>query len=259
MAADDPAGMQTLSRGLGALTALNVHGPLTLAQLCHTLDLPRTTMRRIMDGLIAEGCCLRVPESRLYALAPGVVRLTAGYGDADRLTSAALDVLPSLSHETGWPCALAVPEELVMRVRLTTDHATPRALARMRAGYAAPQAETTTGLLFLASLDAADASRRLDAIYAHRWPKPLRLARGEAEAFIDAARRDGWLMFERRFPEGSLGVPLRLEGRVVGGLVLRYIRSAVPPQEVSAMLRPALLRAAAAIEAQAASGAVTGS
>lgn len=255
--------LRSLRGGLAILGALNRGGPLTLADLAHQLDMPRTTARRLLATLIAEGCCLRVPSSRLYALGAGVLRLASGYGAADRLAAACAEALPALSDAVGWPAALAVPDGLVMRVRLCTDFASPFALARMRPGYATPQADTTTGLLYLGSLDAADRDARLDAIYAATWRSPLRFARDEVERLIAQGRQDGYLALERRFPEASLGVPLAVQGRIEGGLVLRYVRSAVLRDAVSEHLLPRLQHAARAICAQvdqgAQSGAVTGS
>ncbi|WP_293897746.1 helix-turn-helix domain-containing protein [Phenylobacterium sp.] len=253
-----------MSRGLAALTALNERGPLSLGDLSAMLALPRTTTRRILTTLVAENCCLRLPSSRLYALAPGVQRLTGGYSVIDRITAACVQVLPVLSQETGWPASLAIPDGLVMRVRVSTDFASPFALARMRPGYTAPQVETTTGLLYLASLDAAEAARRLDEIYAAAWRSPLRFARDEVERLMARARRDHALVLQRRFPEASLGVPLRIGGRVEGGLVLRYVRSAVPLAEARSRLLPRLRDAAASVIAYVAdqaarNGAVTGS
>ena len=256
--------LQSLSRGLAVLSALNADGPLSLGELSTRLALPRTTTRRILTTLVAERCCLRLPSSRLYALAPGVERLTSGYCVADRITAACVSILPTLSAETGWPASFAIPEGLVMRVRVSTDFASPFALARMRPGYAAPLVETTTGLLYLASLDAAEAADRLDDSYAAAWRSPLRFARDEVERLIERGRRDGALVLQRRFPEASLGVPLWIDGRVMGGLVLRYVRSALPVAEARTRLVPRLQAAAGAVIAEVAaqtsrSGAVTGS
>ncbi|WP_394762671.1 helix-turn-helix domain-containing protein [Phenylobacterium sp.] len=264
METDAPSGLQGLSRGLAVLTALNARGPLTLAGLSRELGLPRTTLRRIVTALIAEQCCLRLPSSALYALAPGVARLTSGYGPGDRLTAICAARLPVLSREIGWPVALAVPEGLIMRVRVATDFESPFALARMRPGYATPQAETTTGLLYLASLEPLAAKARLDDIYAARWRSRLRFARQEADDLIRQAREAGYLVLERQFPEASLGVPLRVAGAVQGGLVVRYVRSALRRDEARARLLPRLLEIAAAVEAEveaqlATNGAVTGS
>lgn len=263
---DDHAqsGLQSLSRGLAVMRVLGAQGPMSLVALSAALDLPRTTLRRILTALIAEGCCLRLPGGPLYALGPGVEHLAQGYGPAERLTVACAALLPDLSRDIGWPAAFAVPEGLIMRVRVATDFESPYALARMRPGYATPQADTTTGLLYLASLDPTETRARLDAIYAATWRSRLRFLRTEVDALVSEARARGHLLLERRFPEASLGAPLRIGATVLGGLVIRYVRSALSAEEARARLLPRLLQTAAAVERHVTaqrpnSGAVTGS
>ena len=101
-------------------------------------------------------------------------------------------------------------------------------------------------------------------ITAARWRSRLRFARQEADDLIRQAREAGYLVLERQFPEASLGVPLRVAGAVQGGLVVRYVRSALRRDEARARLLPRLLEIAAAVEAEveaqlATNGAITGS
>jgi DNA-binding IclR family transcriptional regulator len=234
--------VQSLERGLAALAIINADGWAKIADIAARLDLPRATAYRIVTTLAKAGYCLKIPNSAYFMITPKAAALSNGLGDAERLTLAAIAVLDRLRQQIAWPMALTTPDRAHMRVRLATDKASPVALERFRAGLPAPMLMTTTGLLYLAL---TDEPRRAMALAAYpENQRSLYFSRpGEMEAQFAFARRHRYLLIPTSGREASMGVPVMLEDRPIGGLVMRYSKSALPADQAVARYLPLLRRA----------------
>ncbi|WP_304164565.1 helix-turn-helix domain-containing protein [Phenylobacterium aquaticum] len=242
--------LQTLKRGLQALAFLNAAGPTTLAKLARHLDVPRPNAYRILQTLITEGYCDRVPNSRLYMVSPCVRKLSSGLGEGEVLTNVAMDVVEALGKAVKWPVALATPFGGEMLVRLTTDASTPLALAKISPGHRTPMLLTTTGVLYMAFTPPAHQKETIEASLGGRDIKQFFHSREQLQALIEESREQGYMILDSRFAEGCIGVPLMRHGRPLGGLVMRYIKSAMPRTKVIADYLPRLREAAAEIMAR---------
>ena len=245
--------LQTLARGLDALAFLNAHGPANLATVARHLDLPRANVGRILTTLVATGYCARIPNAALYAVTAQVRRLSEGLRESDLLTVVALPIVEALGQALGWPIALATPHGAEMLVRLSTDMTTPLALLKTRPGFTTPLLLATTGLLTLAFLPDEIRAARLPWLIANSAINPALSAATIGDA-LRSARADGYLLLDQGFPEASLGVPILVDGRPLGGLVMRYIargrsrrvaleRDLPRLQEAAIAIRDAFLRA----------------
>jgi IclR family mhp operon transcriptional activator len=238
--------LQTLARGLNALALINAHGPVTLAELARHLDLPRPNVDRILQTLVSQGYCARLPNSTRYAMTLKVRRLSNGLRDGALLTAAALPIMDALERTIEWPVALAVPTGAEMTVLLSTDMATPLALLKTRPGYRTPILQTTTGLLYLAFLSETVRATQMPALIRASTINPALSEATLADAF-SFARQHRYLLLDHGFPEASLGVPLLYDGTPLGGLVVRYLVRGISKIEATARFLPMLREAAAAI------------
>ncbi|CAH0495259.1 hypothetical protein NVSP9465_00265 [Novosphingobium sp. CECT 9465] len=240
--------LQTLKRGLETLACINARGPLQLFEIVRALQLPRATVYRIVATLIAEGYCLRIPNSRLYMVTEKVRELAMGLDVSALVTVAALPTFEALARDVEWPIGLVTPNGEAMLVRLATDVTTPLALLKATPGFLAPMMISSTGLVYLAFEDPLIANRTIRAIKADPAFAQFYHGDDEFDGYIAFARRNGYLLMEGRFPEGSLGLPILLRGRPVGGLMMRYIRAGNSRDKVLARYLPMLRQATATIE-----------
>ncbi len=241
--------LQTLKRGLAALAFLNANGCTTLAALARELDVPRPTAYRILQTLTAEGYCNRIPNSRLYLITPQVRRLSAGLGEGELLTNVAIPIIQALSHEIMWPLAVATPRGGDMLVRLTTDRATPLALTKINPGSVTPMLMTTTGMLCLAFAPEEVRDHLIEAALEGRDIHQFFHNRAQFDQLIIDCRQTGYMLLNTRHAEGCVGVPIMRDGRPLGGLVMRYIKSAMPQERVIEVFLPKLLAARDQIQA----------
>lgn len=239
--------LQTLKRGLEALAFINRNGPTNLATLTRHLDLPRPNTHRLLQTLVAEGYCARIPHSRFYVVAPRVHRLSHGLHRDEMLTTVALPIVAALGKEIEWPVGLATPDGTEMVVRLATDISTPLALIKARPGLRSPMLMTTTGILYLASLPADACKDLLDAMQISGVMERVYPSRMLLDLDLQSARDGGYLIKDTQFAEGSMGVPIMAGDRFIGGLMMKYIRAGMIRQQAIDIYLPKLRQTADAI------------
>jgi IclR family mhp operon transcriptional activator len=226
---DESQEIKSLKKALNALTFMNQEGEATVASLACAISVPRTTASRLLETLASEGYVERAPNSRFYRLTSQVLRLSSGFQRENQMIEAAAPLLMKLGREVGWSISLSTPKASDMIVRLTTNFETSMVLDRFAVGYRVPIIYTTTGLCFLALCSEPERRAVLDLARQSRDPRQ-KLAHNPArlEGILTYIRDCGFISVEHpEHREGNVGVPLMIHGRVVGGIVMRYIKSAM--------------------------------
>jgi IclR family transcriptional regulator, mhp operon transcriptional activator len=117
--------VQPVLRALGLIEALNRKPVSALEDLAGATGLPKPTVVRLMQTLIAGGYAERLPRRRGYAPAERVRRLSEGFRDADAVVAAARPLLSAFTAEHQWPVILATFDHGAMRIRLSTRQESP--------------------------------------------------------------------------------------------------------------------------------------
>jgi IclR family mhp operon transcriptional activator len=241
--------LKSLKKALRVLAFMNQRGDATVSQVAAAAGLPRPTAYRIMETLACEGYLEKLPHSIFYRITSMVQALAAGFQDEELLLEVAKPKIMALGQELGWPITLYTPRGIDMIVRLNTDHDSALALERWSIGYAVPILDATSGYCYLAHCqavereelvaaalkaeahltagDGPDAMRYLTVTDNHSHLTRYNQTRTEEIGYLlKLVRERGFCNIEfKRYPEGNVGVPLVLDGKAVGGLVMRYIKS----------------------------------
>lgn len=243
--------VKSLKKALRALTFLNGNGDSTVTEVACAIGVPRTTSYRLLETLASEGYVEKQPHSNIYRLTSLVQTLSAGFGHSDLIVEVAKPLINRLGREVRWPFALATPQGAQMVVRIATDHDTPLAIDRYMIGFRTPMLHAPTGLCYLAY---CEAGKRASILELARQDEQARDARRDGDLDIDYTlemiRRQGFC--HRRFAqyrEGGLAVPLFADGRVVGGIVMRYTKSAMKASQLEEHYVPIVRKLAADIAA----------
>ena len=136
-------------------------------------------------------------------------------------------------------------------VRESTDKDSPLALERYSAGFRVPMLGTSTGRVYLAFCS-AEQRETLLGMLSHSDDPLNTLARQpeRLKVMLDEVRRQGYSCLESPSrSDSNLAVPLMADNRILGGLTIRYIRSAMSQDEAVEKFLPALQATAAAIAA----------
>jgi IclR family mhp operon transcriptional activator len=248
---DERQEIKSLKKALRALTFLNNNGESTVTQVACAIGVPRTTSYRLLETLASEGYVEKQAHSDVYRLTSLVQRLSSGFGDADLVVEVAKPLVRRVGEDIGWPVALAIPRGKDMVVRISTDHDTSLAIDRYTIGFATPILHSPTGLCYLAYCD--DEAR--DAIVqqsncADSVSEPIGADRKHLDYLLNQVRVRGFSHIRfAEYREGGLAVPLVIGGRVIGGLVMRYIKTTLKLSDIQETFFPILQQLAEDIAA----------
>jgi IclR family mhp operon transcriptional activator len=248
---DERQEVKSLKKALRALTFLNCHGESTVTEVAGAISVPRTTAYRLLETLAAEGYVEKQPHSHIYRLTSMVQKLSSGFGDSDLVVEVAKPLVHLVGGEVRWPLALATPVGCDMMVRIATDFDTPLAIDRYLIGFRTPMLHAPAGLAYLAFCEDGQRASILDLV---KRTGPLadqhRDYERELEFTLDQIRRQGFCHIRfAQYREGGLAVPLFADGRVIGGIVMRYIKSTIKAVQLEERYAPIVQELAADISA----------
>jgi IclR family mhp operon transcriptional activator len=248
---DERQEVKSLKKALRALTFLNCNGESTVTEVATAIGVPRTTSYRLLETLASEGYVEKQPHSHIYRLTSMVQNLSSGFGDSDLVVEVAKPWVTQVGAEVRWPLALATPVGCDMMVRIITDHDTPLAIDRYFIGFRTPMLYAPSGLCYLAHCDAETRAKVLDLIRRNEsTPEQSYVGASELDSKLDQIRRQGFCHIRfAEYREGGLAVPLFAEGKVVGGIVMRYIKSTMKAAKLEEHYVPVVQKLASDIAA----------
>jgi IclR family mhp operon transcriptional activator len=235
------------------LATLNRLGTATALELARASGVPRATVYRLLQTLLDEGYVARSPSDDRFRLRLKVRSLSEGFEDEHWISGVAAPALLALTQRILWPCDVATLEGTRMVIRETTHRSAPLSIDRNMVGVRLPLLESTMGLAYLAFAPDAERAALLRLLAASTAPEDA-LARNPAAVTrrIVATRRLGYGLRQGGplwSHTGSIALPLRCRGRVVGCVAVIWMARAIRQEEgVRQCLEP-LRETAHAIEA----------
>lgn len=252
MPQSDANGVQPVIRSLQILEVLNGAGSSTLAGLHDATGLPKPTLVRLLDTLIATGHVARLPRRGGYALTERVLRLSSGFRHGDRVVEAARPFLMALTAEHKWPMGLATLDRDAMLVRLSTRHESPFATDPDWLNRRLAILVSALGRAYI-SFCPEEERRVLMALLRNSKSKMNAAARDGkyVDAMIDGIRRRGYATTApmRGDPAMGLAVPVMQGDKVAASINMRYIGSTMSEAEAARRYLAPMQAAAAAIAA----------
>ncbi len=243
--------VKSLKKALRALVMLNQRGEATVTEVAQSVGVPRPTAYRLLETLSSEGYIEKQDHCTIYRLTSMVRDLASGFSDRDLVLEVAKPLVKSLGKRLGWPLALATPAGADMVVRLTTDYDTPRAIDRYMVGFGVPMLHAPAGYCYLAYCDSEEREKVVELAKRSADPRQ-RLARSpeRLEQLLGRVREEGYCNREyAAYKEGGLGIPLLINDAPVGGIVMRYQKTAMKVGQIQADYVPELRQLASQITA----------
>jgi IclR family mhp operon transcriptional activator len=240
-----------LMRGLAILRALNERNYASALQLSRATGLPRPTVYRLLETLIAAGYVAQGPRPDVYRLTIAVRALSDGFDDEAWMTGIAAPILAELGQSIVWPTDIATFDRDAMVVRETTHASSPLSINREKAGFRVPVLLSSLGLVYLAHVREAERETILRTLAAADRPDAaLARNRRAVNALIAEVRRRGYGFREGGISPktGSIAVPVMWRGRPIACINIHYILSAMTMEQVVAQYLAPMRAAAAKIE-----------
>lgn len=143
--------VRSLTRGLAVLRALNAAagGTSTVATLSRLTQLHRTTVKRLLETLRAEGLVHHKDDGASYSLGFEVRALSEGYVAADWIDQVAAIAMRKHLRTLSWPSDLATPDAGFMIVRESTHRASLLSQHRATIGIRIPMLTSSLGRAWL--------------------------------------------------------------------------------------------------------------
>jgi IclR family mhp operon transcriptional activator len=247
--------VEPVLRALSVLEAMNANpANLPLADLAHATGLPKPTLVRLLDTLIAGGYVRRISRREGYVLAERVTRLSGGFRHGDAIVEAARPFLSALTAQFKWPVGLATLDRDAMLVRLSTVRESPFSTDANLVNRRVPMLMSALGRAYLAycSDDERETILALLRASPREMNRPARDAHYVA-TLLRSVRRQGFASPSpaRGDPYNGMAVPLLDGTSARGAITLRYLDAAITEPDAAARFLPALRRAAGQIVAAA--------
>ena len=254
-----------LSRGLAVLRALNglAGGLGSAVELSRATGLHRTTVKRLLETLKAEGVVDHRDEGGLYALTFEVRRLAEGYVGSDWVDRIAAPAMRAHLRALSWPSDLATPDGGDMVVRESTHRASMLSQHRATIGVRIPMLVSSLGRAWLAHC--ADEEREATlAMLRARTDAAGEQARDRAAVrrLLADTRRRGYAINAGEWGSESqvtaIAFPIRDGEHAIAAVNLVFVRDAIPLAEIRARHVPLLRSLAAEISAGVTAGSAPG-
>lgn len=244
--------IQPILRALQVLEVLNLQTSTSLATLHEQTRLPKSTLVRLLDTLIAGGYVRRVSRKAGYEVGERVLQLSGGFRHAEKIVEAARPFLSALTAQHKWPMGLATPDGDQMLVRTSTRAESPFATDRDFLGVHIPMLLSALGRAYIAYCD--DGEREmLMALMRNSKARRNAVAQDEKAVtrLLASIRRQGYATTSPSPGDTLQGmaVPVFENGKVVAAMTLRYFGSAMTEAEAAKRYLTTLQDAAAAITA----------
>src|SRR5271154_570237 len=251
---DSTRPIRALTRGLDALTVLNLRDGATVSEVAQEIRLPRTTVYRILETLCGAGFAYRDAKDERYRLTIRVRGLSGGFNDETWVTQIAKPIIDTLCNEIIWPVSIATLSGTQMMLREATDHSTPLAIERYSAGFQLPLLTSAAGRIHLAFCPPARRDALIEML-ARSNKEEDRPARDRSELLRNlteiAAQGFATVVRNRRLVEEiAISVPVAVSDKVLASLTVRFAGSAMPLKAGVECLLPKLRHSAAKIIAR---------
>ncbi|MDP8983811.1 MAG: helix-turn-helix domain-containing protein [Pseudomonadota bacterium] len=234
--------IRALTRGLDALTVLNLRDGATVSEVAREIRLPRTTVYRILETLCDAGFVFRDAADERYRLTLLVRGLSNGFDDERWVTQIVTPLIHELGRDLVWPVSVATLSGTSMMLREATDHHTPLAIERYSVGCRTPLLGSAAGLAYLAFCPPAQRETLMEGLAPGQRGELQRvLADIQAQGYATATRT------RRLVDEVNVSVPVISDGGVLAVLTVRFMASAVSLKAGLERFLPKLRQCAASI------------
>ena len=249
--------VQGLSRGLAILRAisLSANGWASIADLSATTGLHRTTVRRMLETLQAEGYVRRSASDDSYRLNQKVRQLSDGFTDDEWISEVANPILGELLQKVVWPSDLSTLDGDCMLVRETTHRFSPLSFHRAMIRQRMPILFTSAGRAYLAYCSEEERRQILQLLVAGN-DEQASFARNRVLVgqMLEKVRRQGYATNEGEWSQQSkiaaLALPIRHKEHVLAAINIVFLKKAVGIGEAVERLLPHLRGAVERIEAR---------
>lgn len=242
--------VQSVVRAFGILRELNRRSVTTVDHLHKTTRLPKPTIVRLLETLIAEGFVTTDKRLGGYSVTSSVRGLSAGYHNDSLLVEAARTHCAQFTRAHKWPLSVAVPEDAGLVIRFSTVTDSPLSPQFANLNQTLDPRLTGHGRAYLAYCSEKERATLLRAGPSGKDGAGDSSTKGLRQ-IIARVKQQGYAERDpAKLPAGSstIAMPVRVNDQVLGTVGLTFFTSAMQAGEVERQLVPPLRDCVAGIE-----------
>lgn len=230
---------RSLERGIELLRAFRPGSELLgNGELAERTGLPKSTVSRLTQTLVAQGMLQSERDMRAYRLAPAVLSLAHAMRTGSRVLGVAAPLMRRLAEREHINVGLAAPDRDEMVYLESIRYARRVAFRNVVSGQRVPMELTSLGRAYLATLGERERAA-LAAVFKRRRRRPWDALREEIDAAVRRVRDDGYCAAAWQPEVVAVATPL-LSGGAAYALNVSVL-SAEPFEAVVRRLAPKLL------------------
>jgi DNA-binding IclR family transcriptional regulator len=238
-----------LERGLRILTEFSPREPVLGApELSRRLNIPRTTVFRLLQTLESLGFLERADKDRNFRLGVAVLRLGFEYLSSLELTDLGLPIIEALRNETGLTSHIVIRDGRdVVFVAKAQSHAPVFSSVKVNVGTRLPAHATTHGQVLMGDMTLDDLKKLYPEPELERFTKQTPVTVEDLYERIRADARRGFAISESSFERGIsvVSAPVRNDtGRIVAVITTTIARHEIDPSLLDSGLIDKVRRAA---------------
>jgi IclR family transcriptional regulator, acetate operon repressor len=206
--------VQSIERAFAVLGALT-DGPVGVTEVAERVELPKSTVARLLGSLVREGVVEQVPGDTRYRLGARIVTLAASVVPLRSMLALARPQLVELASALGEVAGLSIPDGFSVHYVDQVDTA-QQVQIRDWTGTRVPMHAVSSGLVFLAAFSPSTLDLFLGRPRERFTPATM-TAPAAIRARLAGVRRDGYAWVHEEFAEGlnSVAAPVEDESGVV--------------------------------------------
>jgi IclR family mhp operon transcriptional activator len=175
-----PNAIEPVKRAFLVLEMLNRNRTSTQAGMAQATDLPKPTVARMVETLVALGYATHVSRTLGYRITDRVLVLASGLRFVDHLVDAASGPMDAFTRKAGWPLYLGTISAGGIIVRYSTAPQSPLSFERTNYDAKLPIFASALGRVYFAFCPQREQSMILREIRAREGPRKLIAARQTA-------------------------------------------------------------------------------
>ena len=255
--------IHSVVRCLDVLRELNLRNGATVHELANFISMPRQTIYRMLETLLASGYVRRDAQTGGYWLVEKINELSDGYEDMSWVFDVGATVIYDLKPKIRWCLSLCTPDETDMIARVSTRLRNPGESSKTFAGERHSMAESVDGHVYLAFCSTAVRNRLLQRIYATEGFKQKkgsveagfvinRIGRSQqaAHELLEGIRKQGYSLEDISLRTGAISVPVFRDGEIAGALHMAFWLSSMKHSDILSDFLPRLLEASHKISSE---------
>lgn len=235
--------VRSVERAIELLQCLNRQPISTLDLLHKQTGLPKPSLVRLLQTLVANGLVNHAPQHGAYYLTSAVQALSCGYHSEPRIIEASAPVADALTAKFKWPVAIAVFDTDAVVVRYSTIAQSPLSLLHSSINMRLSLVTRALGRAYLAFCP-PDEQKVILRLLAHSHAPDDQLAHDlpAMMAMLGETRQRGYALRSPAESSASntLALPIFEAERVVASLGLTWFSSALSTEEAIARFYPQL-------------------